>query len=150
MRLHHLPPATPNITVHTGPGSRCEWRECWGLNGLRLTKEAEEPPEHQKAGHKDPSTKVEQQRSIAIIRFLQNLVALNEPWADPVLLSTFLNGFGQDNSSTQGRRVNCESGSQCNFAPQGGEIWPKMECMAGKKCALSLCQTDDVVFSPEI
>ena len=63
---------------------------------------------------------------------------------------TFLNGFDEGTGRTQSRRVRCESGSQCSFAPQGGEIGSKMECMAGRKWECSLCQTDDFVFSPEI
>ena len=64
--------------------------------------------------------------------------------------STFLNGFDEGSGRTQSRRVRCESGSQSNFAPQVAEIRPRMECMAGKRCRFSLCQTDDFVFSPEI
>ena len=64
--------------------------------------------------------------------------------------STFLNGFDEGTVRTQSRRVSCESGSQCNFAPQVAEIRPRMECMAGKRCRFSLCQTDDFVFSQEI
>ena len=47
---------------------------------------------------------------------------------------TFLNGFGEGTGRTQSRGVRCESCSQCNFAPQVGKIWSKMECMAGKRC----------------
>ena len=64
--------------------------------------------------------------------------------------STFLNGFDEGSGRTQSRRVRCESGSQSNFAPQVAEIRPRMECMAGKRCRFSLCQTDDFVFSAEI
>ena len=64
--------------------------------------------------------------------------------------STFLNGFDEGTGRTQSRRVRCESGSQWNFAPQVFKIWSKMECMAGKRCRFSLCQTDDFAFSPEI
>ena len=64
--------------------------------------------------------------------------------------STFLNGFDEGAIGSQSRRVSCESGSQCNFAPQVGEISSKMECMAGKRCRFSLCQTHDFVFSREI
>ena len=63
---------------------------------------------------------------------------------------TFLNGFGEGTARAQDRRIRCEGSSQCSFAPQGGEIDSKMECMAGRKCKFSLCQTDDFVFSLEI
>ena len=64
--------------------------------------------------------------------------------------STFLSGFDEGTIGAQRRIISCESGSQCNFAPQVGEIWAKMECMAGKRCRFSLCQTHDFLFSPEI
>ena len=47
---------------------------------------------------------------------------------------TFLNGFDEGTGRTQSRRVRCESGSQSIFAPQGGELGSKMECLAGRKC----------------
>ena len=63
---------------------------------------------------------------------------------------TFLNGFDEGTGRTPSRRARCEGGSQWNFALQVCKIWSKMECMAGKRCRFSLCQTDDFVFSPEI
>ena len=64
--------------------------------------------------------------------------------------STFFNGFDEGTARAQDRRISCECSSQCSFAPQGGEIGSKAECMAGRKCEFSDCKTDDFAFSPEI
>ena len=64
--------------------------------------------------------------------------------------STFLNGFDKGTARAKERRVSCEGGSQCSFAPQGGEFGSKMECLAGRKYVFSHCKTDDFVFSTEI
>ena len=64
--------------------------------------------------------------------------------------SMFFNGFGDGIARANDRRISCEGGSQCSFAPQSCEIDSKMECLAGRKCVFSHCKTDDFVFSPEI
>ena len=115
-----------------------------GFHGMRLTKEAEEPLEDQKPATKTPSTKVEQQRSIEIDGFLPNFGPTS------CSRSTVLNGFDEGTARANDRGIRCEGGSQCSFAPQGGEISSKMECMAGRKCESSHCKTDDFVFSAEI
>ena len=123
MRLHlsiaHFPPATPNIIVHTGPGFRCEWRECWGFHGLRLTKEAEEPLEDQKLATKTPRQRLnsnDQSKSTDFCKTWLHGMSHGPTWCSR---STVLNGFGEGTARANDRGIRCEGGSQCSFAPQG-------------------------------
>ena len=141
-----LPTRHLQYNVHTGPGFRCDWRECWGFHGLRLTKEAEEPLEDQKLATTTPRQRLNSNDQLKSTDFCKT-------WSHcmshgPTLCSrhTFLNGLGEGTARAQDRRIRCEGGSQWNFAPQGGERRSKMECMAGRKWEFSLCQTDDFVF----
>ena len=61
--------------------------------------------------------------------------------------STVLNGLGEGTARANDRGIRCEGGSQCSFAPQGGEIgcaW-----LVGN-VSFPIGKTDGFVFSAEI
>ena len=77
------PPPTRHPQYNSTHRARLQVRvaRMLGIPWFEADKRGRRAARRPKTGHKDPSTKVEQQRSIEIDRFLQNLVALNEPWA---------------------------------------------------------------------